>query len=82
MFFFLFQVKIKEDAEEDRRTSKVMVPKTKTEADVQRAVKARRERQTRRATQGVTLESLKRGQQLYARVVKVFGSLMDFLFES
>ena len=47
-----------------------MVPKTKTEADVQRAVKARRERQTRRATQGVTLESLKRGQQLYARVAK------------
>ena len=47
-----------------------MVPTTKTEADVQRAVKARRERQTRRATQGVTLDSLQKGKQMYAIALK------------
>jgi len=58
-------VKIKDEDDESRRTSKVMVPKTKNEAEVQRAVKAKRERQTRRATQGVTLDSLQKGKQLY-----------------
>ena len=47
-----------------------MVPKTKNEAEVQRAVKAKRERQTRRATQGVTLDSLQKGKQLYAIALK------------
>ena len=47
-----------------------MIPTRRSEAEAQRAFKAKRERNTRRATQGVTLDNIQKGKKLYAIVLK------------
>lgn len=49
-----------------KKASKVMTPQNEAEDEATRRIKARRARQSRRSTQGVTLDNVEEAQKLSA----------------
>ena len=63
-----------------KKASKVMTPQNEAEDEATRRIKARRARQSRRSTQGVTLDNVEEAQKLSAGSVSEKKSELLGLF--